>query len=399
MLSSAKHLVRWAEMLRCAQHDTPARYGRIAKRRKKEIASMSTDRFTTTLIDLIRIPSTSGHEEKIRSHLAQYLASLGLSTTIDESGNLITTLTGEGAPLLLNAHMDRVPPGLGHQPILRNGVLYSDGTTNLGADDAAGIAIILEVVKHTIEQELPHPPLVIVFTVQEEAGLCGSSSFDGIPWHVTDGIVFDNAYEAGIVVSGGAAYEAFDVEITGRTGHPGNDLARTVHAIEIFRAANYPHGSFDNDQTRINVGRIIGGNARNAIPDLVTIEGELRSFEPFEVRQKFKQAIQNAFEQAARILGGHAKVSFKTHSSGYEIDSEEPLLQAYRAALEERGLALHMKPTFIGSDTSGFRPTIRAFTISTGVMNEHSTGEYVAIDPLQQLVIDTLKVLALWSKR
>ena len=360
---------------------------------------MSTDRFTTTLIDLIRIPSTSGHEEKIRTHLAQYLASLGLSTTIDGSGNLISMLTGEGAPLLLNAHMDRVPPGLGHQPILRNGVLFSDGTTNLGADDAAGIAIILEVVRRTLEQELPHPPLVIVFTVQEEAGLCGASNFDSTPWHVTDGIVFDNAHEPGMIVSKGAAYEAFDVEITGRSGHPGKDLAQTVHAIEIFRAANYPHGSFDNDQTRINGGRIIGGNARNAIPDNVTLEGELRSFEPFEVRQKYKQALQNAFEQAARILGGHAKVSFKTHSNGYEINPEEPLLQTYRTTLEVRGLALHMKPTFIGSDTSGFRPTIRAFTISTGVVNEHTIEEYVAIEPLEQLVIDTLQVLALWSKR
>ncbi|HEY6285881.1 MAG TPA: peptidase dimerization domain-containing protein, partial [Ktedonobacteraceae bacterium] len=155
----------------------------------------------------------------------------------------------------------------------------------------------------------------------------------------------------------------------------------------------------DNDQTRINVGRIIGGHARNAIPDIVTIEGELRSFEPFDVRQKYKQAIQDAFEQAARSMGGHAKVSFKTHSSGYEIDPEEPLLQTYHTTLEQRGLALRMKPTFIGSDTSGFRPTIRAFTISTGVVNEHSTEEYVAIDPLEQLVKDTLQVLALWSKR
>ncbi len=360
---------------------------------------MSTDRLTTTLIALIRIPSTSGHEEKIRSHLAQYLASFGLSTTIDESGNLISTLMGEGTPLLLNAHMDRVPPGLGHQPILRNGVLFSDGTTNLGADDAAGIAIILEVVRRAIEQGLPHPPLVIVFTVQEEAGMCGASNFDSTLWNVADGIVFDNAYEAGIVVSRGAAYEAFDVEITGRTGHPGKELSQTVHAIEIFRAANYPHGSFDNDQTRINVGRIFGGNARNAIPDMLTIEGELRSFEPLEVREKYKQAIQDAFEQAAGLLGGRVKVSFKTHSSGYEIDPGEPLLDAYRTTLEQRGLLLRMKPTFIGSDTSGFRPTVRAFTISTGVVDEHSTQEHVAIEPLEQLVIDTLQVLALWSKR
>jgi tripeptide aminopeptidase len=359
---------------------------------------MYANRLTTTLIELIGIPSTSGHEEKIRTHLAQYLASLGLSTMVDGSGNLISTLSGEGRPLLLNAHMDRVPPGLGHQPKLSNGILSSDGTTNLGADDAAGIAIILEVVRRTIEQQLPHPPLVIVFTVQEEAGLCGASGFDSTPWHVTDGIVFDNAFEAGVVVSRGAAYEAFDIEITGRTGHPGKDLAQTVHAIEIFRAANYPHGSFNNDQTRINVGRIIGGSARNAIPDIVTVEGELRSFEPSEVRQQYKQAIQDAFEQAARRFGGYANVSFKTHSSGYELDRKEPLLQTYRTVLERRGLTLQMKPTFIGSDTSGFRPAIRAFTISTGVVNEHSVEEYVALDPLEQLVIDTLQGLTLWSK-
>jgi len=359
---------------------------------------MYADRLTTTLIELVGIPSTSGHEEKIRTHLAQYLASLGLSTMVDGSGNLISTLSGEGRPLLLNAHMDRVPPGLGHQPKLSNGILSSDGTTNLGADDAAGIAIILEVVRRTIEQQLPHPPLVIVFTVQEEAGLCGASGFDSTPWHVTDGIVFDNAFEAGVVVSRGAAYEAFDIEITGRTGHPGKDLAQTVHAIEIFRAANYPHGSFDNDQTRINVGRIIGGSARNAIPDIVTVEGELRSFEPSEVRQQYKQAIQDAFEQAARSFGGYANVSFKTHSSGYELDPKEPLLQTYRTVLERRGLTFQMKPTFIGSDASGFRPAIRAFTISTGVVNEHSVEEYVALDPLEQLVIDTLQGLTLWSK-
>lgn len=360
---------------------------------------MDADRLTTTLIELIRIPSTPGQEEKIRAHLAHYLASLGLTAQIDGSGNLISTLAGEGVPVLLNAHMDRVPPGLGHQPILRNGVLYSDGTTNLGADDAAGIAIILEVVRRLVEQQLPHPPLVIVFTVEEEAGLCGASNFDSAAWHVTDGMVFDNAYEAGVVVSRGAAYEAFDVTITGRTGHPGKDLAQTVHAIEIFRAANYPHGSIDNDRTRIQVGRIIGGSARNAIPDTVTVEGELRSFEPFEVRQQYKQTIQSAFEQAAQRFGGSATVSFKTHSGGYEISPDEPLLQAYREALEHRGAVLQMRPTFIGSDTSGFRPAVRAFTISTGVVNEHSVDEFVALDPLEQLVTDTLQVLARWSKR
>jgi tripeptide aminopeptidase len=357
---------------------------------------MYSNTLYTTLVELIRIPSTSGHEENIRAYLTQYLSSLGLHTQVDANGNLIATLAGEGTPLLLNAHMDRVPPGLGHQPVLRDGILYSDGATNLGADDAAGIAIILEVVRRTIQQQLPHPSLVLLFTVQEEAGLCGASGFDSTPWHVSDGLVFDNAFEAGVVVSKGAAYEAFDVQITGRTGHPGKDLAQTVHAIDIFRATSYPHGSLADDQTRINVGRILGGSARNAIPASVSIEGELRSFEPPAARQQYKQAIREAFEQTARRFGGNAIVTFNTHSSGYEISPDEPLLQAYGSVLAQRGATLRMQPTFIGSDTSGLRPAISAFTISTGVVNEHSFEEYVALDPLEQLVTDTLRLLELW---
>ena len=359
---------------------------------------MYSDHLYTTLVELIHLPSTSGHEENIRAYLAQYLSSLGLSSQVDGSGNLVAALPGEGTPLLLNAHMDRVPPGLGHQPILRDGILYSDGTTNLGADDAAGIVIILEVVRRTLEQQLTHPPLILLFTVQEEAGLCGESGFDSAPWHVADGIVFDNAFEPGVVVSRGAAYEAFNVEITGRTGHPGKDLAQTVHAIDIFRATNYPHGSLAHDQTRINIGRISGGSARNAIPATLSIEGEMRSFEPPEARQQYKQAIQESFEQTAHRFGGSAKISFKTHSSGYEISPDEPLLQAYRSVLARRGATLSMKPTFIGSDTSGLRPAIKAFTVSTGVVNEHSVEEYVALDPLEQLVTDALQLLSLWKQ-
>src|SRR5579864_8668403 len=222
---------------------------------------MFSDRLCKTLIELVGIPSTSGHEEHIRDYLELRLAALGLATHVDTAGNLIATREGDGKPLLLNAHMDRVPPGRGHQPVLREGVLYSDGTTNLGADDAAGIVVILEVLTRLAQQTSSHPPLVVVFTVQEEVGMKGAAAFDPEPWQVSDGIVFDNAFESGVVVSKGAAYEAFDVHITGRTGHPGKDLSRVVNALEIFRVACYPHGSLAGDQTRVLIGRISGGNA------------------------------------------------------------------------------------------------------------------------------------------
>lgn len=351
-----------------------------------------------TLIDIIRIPSTSGHEEYIRAYLDKRLTALGLETQIDASGNLITTIAGEGHPLLLNAHMDRVPPGLGHEPVLNDGVLYSDGKTNLGADDAAGLTIILEVVRRTIEQELPHPPLVILFTVQEETGLCGASNFDGQRWNVHDGLVFDNAFEPGIVVSRGAAHESFDVTIKGKTGHPGKDLTGTVSAIEIFRHATIPYGILANDQTRISIGRINGGLARNAIADTLTIEGEIRSYESPEERQKYHIALQEGFEEAAKKFGGSVEITYRV-SEGYVVQLDEPLLNTYQAALAQRGTNLQMQPTFIGSDTGGLRPQIRALTISTGVVDEHTTQEHIAVAPLEQLVTDTLQVLHLWRSK
>ena len=98
-------------------------------------------------------------------------------------------------------------------------------------------------------------------------------------------------------------------------------------------------------------------------------------------------------QKVAHRLGGHTEVTFKTHSTGYSIDENEPLLQTYQAVLAERGAPLQLRPTFIGSDTSGFRPEIKAFTISTGVVKEHSVDEYVSIAPLEQLVKDTLMLL------
>src|SRR5260370_35305992 len=115
---------------------------------------MLADRLCNTLIELVGIPSTTGHEEHIRNYLEQRLAAPGFTTQVDAMGNLVAALAGEGKPLLLNAHMDRVPPGLGQQPILRDGILYSDGTTNLGADASPGIDIIIQGVRRVGEEHL-----------------------------------------------------------------------------------------------------------------------------------------------------------------------------------------------------------------------------------------------------
>jgi tripeptide aminopeptidase len=355
---------------------------------------------TATLIALAGIPSVSGQEGAVRARVRARLESLGLAPTVDAAGNLIARVPAHSAerdaepPLLLNAHMDRVPPGLAHTPVVADGVMRSAGATNLGADDSAGIAVILHTVEELRARDLPHPPLVLLFTVGEEVGLVGAKAFDPAPWGAHEGIVFDNAGEAGVVVTRAATYIAFDVTLHGSGGHPGKRLEGTASAIEMFRRARYPHGALDGDTTRVSIGRVEAGAARNAVPAELRALGEARTLLEGSDRDALLAGIERAFTEAAAELGGRAEVAFDPHADGYTVDPDEPLLRAYAAACSARGLPFRTMTTFIGSDASALRPAVRVLTISTGAMDEHTAAEWIALAPLADLTETAISLLS-----
>jgi len=360
-------------------------------------------RITATLIALAGIPSVSGEEGAVRSYVCERLEHLGLAPTVDTAGNLLARVSAipderdDEAPLLLNAHLDRVPPGRAHTPILDNGILRSDGTTNLGADDSAGIAIILHAVEELHARGLPHPPLLLLFTVGEEVGLVGAKAFDPAPWGAREGIVFDNAGEPGVVVTRAATYIAFDVVLRGSGGHPGKGLEATASAIEMFRRARYPSGVLDGGATRVSMGRIEGGTARNAVPRELRVQGEVRTLLGDGPRAALLRRIERAFVTAAESMGGSATVTFDSHCDNYELGTDEPLLQAYAATLAARGQALRTTTTFIGSDASALRKHARVFTVSTGAMDEHTSDEWIALAPLADLTETAIALLSTYN--
>lgn len=74
------------------------------------MSSPEKDRLRTLLTELMLIPGLSGHEGRVRRHIARALRDLGLETRTDRLGNLIATLKGEdGAPsVMLFTHMDQL---------------------------------------------------------------------------------------------------------------------------------------------------------------------------------------------------------------------------------------------------------------------------------------------------
>lgn len=134
---------------------------------------------------LCRFPRPSHHEAALRDHLQAWAAGLGLAATVDATGNLLVRKPAspgrEDRPtLVLQGHLDMVcqkRTGSAHdfhrdpiRPVQRDGWLVAEDTT-LGADNGIGVSLALAALE---AEDLPHGPLEVLLTVDEESGMSGA---------------------------------------------------------------------------------------------------------------------------------------------------------------------------------------------------------------------------------
>ena len=121
-------------------------------------------RLLDTFLKLVTIDSESFAEGSMQKYMTTELKKIGCAVFVDKAGkkigsdapgNIIASLKGTrtGKPFLLSAHMDTVKPGKGIKPQVKGGRVTSDGTTILGADDKAGVAVVLEILRTLKEQK------------------------------------------------------------------------------------------------------------------------------------------------------------------------------------------------------------------------------------------------------
>ncbi len=187
-------------------------------------------RLVSEFIKLVKISSESGEEQEIIKYLKKELQKLGFKTFIDKTGNLIAR-NSEKPKLILSAHTDTVKQGKNIKPIItKSGVIKTDGSTILGADNKSGIAAILEVLR-MVKDNKQKIGLEVVFTVSEEIGLIGSSNLDFKKLKAKKAINIDG--RPGRIDAGEPATMHFDIEITGKAAHAGLRPEEGINAIRI----------------------------------------------------------------------------------------------------------------------------------------------------------------------
>lgn len=346
-------------------------------------------------LEMVKIPSESGNEKEMIEYLEKEFQELAGKTTIDKYGNLIVKIKAkrcEGKkPILLSCHADTVKPGVGIKPVIKDGVIRSDGSTILGADDKAGISELLEAIRVS---EI-HPPLEIAISRQEEVGLLGVKNMDYNLISAKKGFLLDNDVLDTIVI-GGPSYFAIDVQVRGKAAHAGMEPEKGINAIlAASKAISHLNLGRLDEETTANVGVINGGIIRNGVPDSATFLAECRSLKHAKAEKLANEMISTIAKQA-KTLGAEVEIKVDNLCKAVDIPEDSWTVQTARKALQKIGI--EAKTAFITGFTDASiynNKGIEMAVIGIGARQEHSTEEHIYIKDMEKAVNMLLEIFKL----
>ena len=275
---------------------------------------------------ITKIPRCSFHEEKISNYLKSFGDEQGLETIQDEALNIIIKKPGysgyENSPtVVLQGHMDMVCEkedssnhDFSNDPLdlkIEGDFLKADRTT-LGADNGIAVAMCLALLE---SKDIPHPPLEILITANEESGMGGAFALN--PNHIDGRVLIniDSEEEGNILVScaggernlvtipiewvdnseGSIAYSIKTAGLKG--GHSGMEIDKgrgnaNKILVRILAAIK--------DECEISLAHIEGGSKTNAIPRngemIICLSGKENAF--IEVVNAYKEQIQKELKDS-----------------------------------------------------------------------------------------------------
>jgi tripeptide aminopeptidase len=384
-------------------------------------------------------PSTEKQKDLGRL-LVQELKEAGLSDAdLDEFGYVYATLpanTDKTVPVICYcAHMDTAPDctGTGVKPIVHHNydggdivlpddpaqvispvehpylasrkgddIITASGTTLLGADDKAGVAVIMDMVQFFARNpELKHGKIRILFTPDEEIGR-GVDKLDMQRLGADFGYTLD-AGERGSLEDETFSADGMSVTFFGRSAHPGYGKDKLVNAIKV---ASYfvdllPRDEWSPESTEGRYGFVhpvrMSGLAEKVVVEFIVRDFYTRKLAAYEdsLRDKVEEAL-------AAFPGAKAEVTVKEqYRNMKEVLDQHPQVSEYaEAAIARAGLAVHKSSARGGTD--GSRLSFMGLpcpNVFTGEMAFHGKHEYVSVQDMQKSVETVVHLAMIWEEK
>ncbi len=305
--------------------------------------------------EICAVPHGSGNTKQISDYCAAFAKERGLKFLQDGSNNVIIWKDGtagyeSSAPVMLQGHMDMVcekEPDCdidfekdGLRLRLENGIISADGTT-LGGDDGIAVAFALAILDSS---DIPHPPLEVVLTVDEEIGMFGAADLDCSPLRSRIMLNLDSEDEGVLLVSCAGGVSAVCTLPVKRADAEGVKLRLKIDGL------TGGHSGVEINKERANANRLLG-RALNELDkivsyDLISANGGLKdnaipraSEAIIAVRADDVRKILEFAEEYNKIFGNEYHISdsellFTAEKDGegtyrvLDVDSKKRLISA-----------------------------------------------------------------------
>jgi tripeptide aminopeptidase len=384
-------------------------------------------------------PSTAKQLVLLRD-LAAELKALGLEdAAVDEFGYVTATVpattTKARVPTIgFIAHVDTSPemPGDGVKPLVHrhydgrdlvlpddptavlrladtpalaeqigHDIVTASGTTLLGADNKAGVAEIVSAAAYLVAHpEIPHGPIRIAFTPDEEVGR-GTDHFDVAKFGARCAYTMDGGIRGEIEIESFSA-DAMTVTFHGFNTHPGYAKGRMVNAIKIAAAFidRLPHDTLSPETTAGHDG-FVHPYVVQASVERTSVRLLLRDFVTAGLKDKAAMVERLAREAAARYPG--ARVEFAVEESYRNmkeiLDRHPEIADHAREAIRRAGLEARTHP--IRGGTDGCRLSFMGLptpNIFAGEHNFHSRLEWVSVQDMEKAVEVIVNLCQIWAE-
>ena len=257
-----------------------------------KISELEPKQLWANFASLNAVPRPSKKEEKVIAFMVNFGKSLGLDTYQDEAGNVIIKKPASAGmenrkTVVLQSHLDMVHQKNndtifdfateGIKMLVDGDWVCADGTT-LGADNGIGVAAIMTLLQ---SNDIPHPAIEALFTIDEETGMTGAKELKGglltgaylLNLDTEEDDEIDIGCAGGVDVSAFREYDlvptpegsvAFTLTIKGlHGGHSGTDIHKGyANANKLMNRLLFAC----TEKFGLHIAQIDGGGLRNAIP-------------------------------------------------------------------------------------------------------------------------------------
>jgi tripeptide aminopeptidase len=281
-------------------------------------------------------------------------------------------------------------------------IITASGTTLLGADDKAGVAVIMDMANYLMtHEEVKHGTIKVLFTPDEEIGR-GVDKVDLQKLGADFGYTLD-AGERGAYEDETFSADAVTITFHGVSAHPGYAKDKLVNAVKV--AASFldslPKDEWSPETTEDRYGFVhpvhIEGIAEKAsvqfiIRDFIT--AKLMAYE-----ESLKDKVEDALKKFPRAKADFS-VKEQYRNMKEVLDGHPQISQYAMEAIQRSGISVKQSSARGGTD--GSRLTFMGLpcpNLFTGEMAFHGKHEYVSIQDMQKSVETIVHLAEIWEER